>query len=378
MLGLLFASAVEKNAADLKKANNLYEQKKFADAIKIYRRILKRNPKHFAARANLATAYFETENFKAAAPLFAELIRCDTANPWWHNYLSQSCQQTGRLQQALAEAWQAVVLSGGQKEHQLNLAYTIYETADMIGYDTVDSVLQKWHRKYPHNAIVRQCYKSFHQDNKFICSEPEYVESLFDVFAPDFDKVLAELGYCVPQEISRMLAEYFAGKVMAKKWILDLGCGSGLCASAVAENFPQSHFVGMDISAGMLKEAERKNIYTSLIQGNISACGKQIKRRFSVVTAADVFTYFGRLDSLFAEVGKLLFRNGVFAFSISENTTNGKDFFLMPSSRFVHRPEYVENVLRKQGFEVVKNERKILRTEGEKEVAGRIILAVKK
>ena len=50
----------------------------------------------------------------------------------------------------------------------------------------------------------------------------------------------------------------------------------------------------------------------------------------------------------------------------------------MPSSRFVHSLKYIEKTLACCGFSIIKNEEKILRKEGEKDVVGRVVVAQKK
>lgn len=377
MFKFLFKSSKQDIVSQLKRANLLYEQKHFVAAAKLYRQILKADSRHFAARANLATACFEQGDFISSIPLFKEVIKVDSANPWWYNYLSQACQKTGDYKQALTAAWQAVCLGGNGNEHHLNLAYTIYETADAEGREFVDSVLQKWYRRYPKNGIAKQCYKSFYCDDNFVCSEPEYVENLFDVFAPDFDKVLAELGYDSPKNIAHCLGTFLKEKSDKKLKILDLGCGSGLCGKEIRKNIKECRLVGVDISANMLQEAKLKNVYDKLIKSNITDCFKIIKSKFDVVAASDVFTYFGRLNLLFSSIADSLKKGGVFVFTVSLNKQNDKDFFLMPSSRFVHSAEYVEKTLADSGFFIVKNEEKILRKEGEKDVVGRIFLSIK-
>ena len=42
--------------------------------------------------------------------------------------------------------------------------------------------------------------------------------------------------------------------------------------------------------------------------------------------------------------------NGLFAFTVSDNTENNKDYFMVPSGRFVHNINYVEKLLVKDGF----------------------------
>lgn len=378
MFGFLFRLSPVKTAKILQKANSLYEQQKFARAIPLYKKILRSDSTHFAAMANLAVCYFEVEEYALSIPLFCRSAELDSANPWWHNYLSQSYQKTGRFAEALEAAWQAVELSGGAAEHHLNMAYTVYETADEKGRGFVEPYLQKWYKKYKENGIVQQSYKSFFYDKNFRSSNLDYVEKLFDVFAENFDEVLNGLEYHSPSEIAQSLKGIFADKKPEKIRVLDLGCGSGLCGKYIKEQMPETDITGVDISEKMLVEAEAKKVYDKLVKSDLMSCFDNIKNKFDAVVASDVLTYFGSLDSLFACVADSLIKGGVFIFTVSINTTNSKDWFLQPCSRFAHNEKYVGKMIAKNGFEIIKNEEKILRREGDKNVVGRLISAYKK
>ncbi len=362
----------------LKWGNDFYKQKRYDKAIKLYKRILKTDSKHFAARANLATAYFETGDFTASIPYFLSIIQDDFSNPWWHNYLAQSYQKTFVFDLALDEAFLAVELSKGAKEQELNLAYTIYETSDEKGCEFIKPLLKKWYQKYPESGIAKQCYKSFFYDKNFTCSETKYVESLFDVFAPDFETVLHDLNYQSPQDIADILDAHFSAVGNSKKMrILDLGCGSGLCGKYLAAKSFCGDIFGVDLSAQMVHEASKKNIYKQLIKDDIISFLSKENFGFDIIVAADVLTYFGALDSIINLVKKSLNNEGIFAFSISQNSLNQKEFFLTPSSRFVHTLSYVKKVLQNNDFAMLKIEDKVLRTEGGKDIKGYIIMAQK-
>ncbi len=368
----------KKIAAYLQEANQLYEQKKYPQAADIYKKILRLDSNHFAATANLAVCYFELEEHEKAVLYFKQTIEEDSINPWWHNYLSQSYQKIGQYTEALDEAWHAVCLSQGQDEHQLNLAYTIYETATEKGQDLIDSLLLKWYQSYPQSGIVKQSYKSFYPDKNFKGSDIEYIEKLFDVFASDFDAVLADLEYDSPRYIAEKLSSLWSDKMNEKKRILDLGCGSGLCGKFIKEMLPKTQIYGVDISANMLKEAEKKQAYIKLVKSDIAHCFNRTKSMFDAVVSSDVFTYFGALDSLFLNVADSLCSQGLFIFTISKNELNQEPYFLMPSSRFVHCGEYVEDLLKKSGFKLLQKQEKILRKEGDKEVVGWVFVGCKK
>ncbi len=367
---------IDKSAL-LKKANDLYVAGKYDKAIKIYADILSDDAENFASIANTATAYFELKKFDKAIPFFQKALSIDSTNSWWYNYLSQSMQKCGDLSGALENAWQAVLQDENDNAHHLNLAYTIYEIFDEEGLEKIDSYLKKWYKKYPQNPIAEQCFKSYFYDKNFSCSNLKYVEELFDVFASDFDNVLSELEYDSPKIIAQYLQEFLTAKNNDKISILDLGCGSGLCGKYLKKIFKKSRIVGVDISAQMLKTAKAKNVYDELIKGDIINCFDVKKEVFNVVVASDVLTYFGKLDAIFEKVDSVLCKNGVFTFTISENKINNNDYFLMPSSRFVHTQKYVENEIKKRKFKLTKKESKILRKEGDKDVVG-MVYSVKK
>jgi len=361
----------------LQKANQFYSAKKFAKAIKLYQKILKLDSKNFAAKANLATSYFELQKYDLSIPFFQEIISLDSNNPWWYNYLSQAAQKNNDYNLSLDAAWKAVICGQEENEHHLNLAYTIYEIADNLGRETTDSLLKKWYQKFPTNAIAKQCYNSFFYDKNFTRSEPKYVEELFDVFASDFDNILAELQYDSPQLIAQNLYEFYSRKNHQNLQILDVGCGSGLCGQAIKKYIKNCQITGVDISQKMLDKASEKKVYYRLLKEDITDCFSSVKCVFDVIVSSDVFTYFGSLDSLFKNIADSILSNGIFSFTYSLNNENENDFFLMPSSRFVHSPKYVEKLLQKNKFAILKNEEKILRKEGEKDIKGRVVLAIK-
>src|SRR5438067_11527456 len=54
--------------------------------------------------------------------------------------------------------------------------------------------------------------------------------------------------------------------------ILDIGCGTGLFAARVLERFPHTRVYGMDLSAGMLRQAQERDRMAAgrlhLVQGD--------------------------------------------------------------------------------------------------------------
>ncbi len=360
----------------LKTANKFYVQHEYKKAIPLYKKILCDNPLHYGALCNLAAAYFEDGDYKNALPYFLQLQKVDSTNPWWQTYLSQIYQKQKSYRKALNSAWQAVNLSCGSTEHQINLSYAFYEIALIRGKDFVTDMVQKFYDCYPDSSIAQQCYNTFFSPANSLKCNLRYVEKIFDVFAPEFDEILHRLQYDSPSFVARILADFYQRK-KRKLHILDLGCGSGLCAQAIKKIFPRSIIFGVDISAQMLQQADAKKVYFYLSKNNLIDYLKSSIEHFDVIVAADVFTYFGCLDEVINLASHHLKKNGVFIFTVSQNLHNRKKFYLTLSSRFVHNFSYIKKLLKDNGFLNVKLHKKVLRKENGKDIIGGIFLAVK-
>lgn len=395
----------------LQKGNRHYLAGRYEQALKCYRKILRRHPFYLPALCNRANIFFFQKNYAAAladaglmiakfperscgwslrgrtrleqedfAAAEADLQKALALAPedfWNHNYLSQALQKNGHFETALEEAYRAVELSGGEDSQHLNLAFAVYEISMENGREKVLPVLRKWRRNYAGNPIVEQsCSAFFGEENCRRCN-PVYVEKVFDNFAAGFDEILASLEYDSP----RRIAETVRGKMPLSSWqkyrILDLGCGTGLCGKCLDSLFKKRILTGVDLSAPMLEEARRKGVYDRLEKAEIEHYLSGRNDMFDLIVSADVFTYFGMLENVFSGVFSALKKDGFFVFSITRNTENENDFFLHPSGRFAHSRNYLEKTLEKCGFPTPDFVDSVLRREGGKEVRGWVVSARK-
>src|SRR6202163_1593288 len=94
---------------------------------------------------------------------------------------------------------------------------------------------------------------------------PAYVRSLFDQYAPKFESALVDdLGYRGPALLFRavLAARAAVRRPAFFKRAIDLGCGTGLAATAFAKEVDA--FVGFDLSPRMIERARATGIYAQL------------------------------------------------------------------------------------------------------------------
>lgn len=135
-----------------------------------------------------------------------------------------------------------------------------------------------------------------------------YVQALFDQYAPRFEHVLVnDLDYRAPSLIFKAV---IAARVPAKKPALfkraiDLGCGTGLAAVAFAKQV--DHFIGIDLSPGMIKEARATNLYAELeVADMIEGLRGKSDASANLVVAADAFVYLSDLAPVLGRARRVL------------------------------------------------------------------------
>src|SRR6185436_2402871 len=94
--------------------------------------------------------------------------------------------------------------------------------------------------------------------------------------------------------------------------------------------------------------------------------------RFDLAVAADVLNYFGDLQPLFAAARQAMRPGGVIAFTV-ERLDGGK-WKLHPSRRFAHSIEYIRDVMKRTGFDVLSAKEVTLRQEQNADVIGWLVV----
>jgi predicted TPR repeat methyltransferase len=204
-----------------------------------------------------------------------------------------------------------------------------------------------------------------------------YVQALFDQYAPRFEAaLLGDLDYRAPQLLFKAVLSVRAKakKPAFFKRAIDLGCGTGLGAAAFAKEV--DHFIGIDLSPGMIEEARAAGLYAKLevadmvegLQGKPDACA-------NLLLAADAMCYVSDLAPVLAEATRVLAPGGVFAFTLE--THEGDGVVIGEGLRYAHAAGHVRAKVTASGLGVAHLETASPRNEDNEPVQGLVVVAAK-
>ncbi|HEX8915501.1 MAG TPA: methyltransferase, partial [Humisphaera sp.] len=194
------------------------------------------------------------------------------------------------------------------------------------------------------------------------------VASLFDRYADDFDKHLREsLDYRAPElVVAAATAALPAGQGPTLD-VLDLGCGTGLCAPLLRPI--ARSLLGVDLSPAMVAKARGRNLYDRVDVGDLVDVLARHPASFDLLVAADVFVYLGDLAPTFEAAAAALRPGGLLAFTVEAGTG---DRYQMDrrSRRYQHAEPYLRHLAAIFGLGVRSLEPGTLRTDAGRPVAG--------
>ena len=195
----------------------------------------------------------------------------------------------------------------------------------------------------------------------------QYVKNLFDDYAYRFnDALVNNLQYSLPFVLKELILQSNSEKSEYQN-VIDLGCGTGLAGKDLRDI--STNLFGVDISENMLFEAEKLNIYDTLIVGDIVEKLNASQDKFDLLVALDVLIYIGDVKSTFQAVRKCCKLDSLFVFSVEIQDENG--YSLLKSSRYAHSDEYI--MKQSNGlFDLVNSQNVRLRKEGENWIEGKV------
>jgi predicted TPR repeat methyltransferase len=204
-----------------------------------------------------------------------------------------------------------------------------------------------------------------------------YVQTLFDQYAPRFESSLVdELGYRGPALLFKAVLSVRAAarKPALFKRAIDLGCGTGLAASAFAKGV--DHFIGVDLSPRMIERSRATGLYAELeVADMLQGLRARVDASADLILAADAMVYVAELAPVLAEAARVLAPGGLLAFTTE--THGGEGVVIGHGLRYAHGATYVRAAVESAGLKLSLLEDRSARNEDHAPVPGLVAVAAK-
>lgn len=354
-------------------ANIYKETERVAQAQNLYARVLAIAPDHVQALVNMAVVLRETKHTDEALKFVQRALLIQPQHSVVQHTLGNIYADLKQLDQAELAFRRALSLEPHHQVTTIRLAQVLHKSdrqAEAI------ELLQDLLVKKPKDAVAQHLLASYsHQDIPPRASD-SYIKQTFDSYSAYFDQALAQLQYQVPELICEQLiasAQQFATPLD----ILDIGCGTGLCALYL-QQLTRS-LVGVDLSGKMLAKAAQRQLYDELHQAELSDYMQHCARQFHYVICADTLVYFGDLQQVFADVFNVLQPTGFFIFSVEQHRSSEATsaYLLQENGRYCHQQRYLSAALQAAGFSIKLMQDIVPRLEGGQHVDGALVVAQK-
>lgn len=333
-------------------ANILAQNKNQTKAENLYRQAIDIAPKNFDAHLNLANLLFNQNRKSEALDEYRNAVIINPQSSVLKRNLAMLLREEGEYQESLGLLFDTLNQDDSDRT-SINIAETL-TLLSQKDKETALKIAENWLHSMPDNIFAKHTLSALKgekiEDNKV------YTEHLFDTFADNYNEVLRRINYSAPLRIAELIRNI-------KGTVIDLGCGSGLVGLACRDF--QQEFIGVDISAKMLAEAQKTGRYREIIKSDILEYLKT-KPKADLLVAADVLCYLADLKEFF-----ILAKGYKLCFSV-EALENSENFALLPSGRCAHNKRYIKRLLAENGFENIKYYEETIRYENGLPIKGYI------
>jgi predicted TPR repeat methyltransferase len=178
------------------------------------------------------------------------------------------------------------------------------------------------------------------------------------------------ISYRTP-EILHDRVNQFVTPAEASLDVIDLGCGTGLCAPLFRGMARTLH--GVDLSPRMIEKARERALYDSLEVNDVASSLASSVAKWDLVISSDVFVYVGDLRQIFMACTAALRPGGMFAFSV-EAGDDVDAFVLRSTGRYAHASIYIRELAAQLSFREIECQSAVLRKDNGQDINGYVFL----
>jgi len=359
-------------------ADVLFNEHKFEEASEYYNKAILLEQTNVSILKKLCLSLLKCKKFKNALDAANAGLRVEPNEIDFLNFITEAKIELKELDNAESAANTALLTSPNdvnalinmgnviQKRHQYKEAITWYKKALEIDTDNASiyhnlgvsyfkldekdqsaNEFRKALELNPNLSVSKHMLAVALGENE-ARADNDYVTDLFDEYAHRYDEHQKDLKYRVPEHVNNAVQQlYSENKLIEKVSVLDLGCGTGLCAPHLKDI--SSSLIGVDLSPDMVDIADKLGLYSELVVGDMSECMNDRPNAFGLAVAGDVFVYIGDLDQEFKAARIALKEGAFFVFTVQVNDA-ADEYELTDTGRYNHADNYIKTLIDSYGF----------------------------
>lgn len=314
-----------------------------------YERAIAFRPDSADAINNLGTTLKARGQLDEAVAMFERALSLNPEHVPTLNNLGNVLVRVGKQNLALDHFRKALMLApyDGRAYYRLGYALSLENRlADAA------EIYRRWMELEPDKPEPRHLLAACTGQDVPERASKEFVERLFDRFAPSFDAVLDTLEYRAPALVAEAVQETLQSNVGSTLDVLDAGCGTGLAGPHLRSY--ARRLVGLDLSKHMLGQAQGRNCYDELVHSDLMEHLTEHEAAYDLIAAVDTLCYFGDLRAVVLGCARALRTGGhlVFTVEMSEPAAAPSGYRLHPHGRYSHSEAYLRGVLTEAGLNV--------------------------
>jgi predicted TPR repeat methyltransferase len=345
-----------------------------------YRTAISLNPEDHNAHSNLCVVLKALGRHEEAVTSGQHAVELAPGLAFTWLNLANALRNAGREQQALAAYEKTVELEPGFSEaldKYNHLRELLQQRGEISPSSVEDQIIayRKLLEQNPRHPIARHMLAALQGDAAPDRAADDYVATLFDGMADEFDQHLAALGCRVPELVQSRLEILLPGPGGTMD-VLDAGCGTGLLGEYL--NSVSRALTGVDLSRGMLGKAAETGHYDKLVKAELTGFLHGVDSEYDLVVCAETLCYFGGLEEILDAIVNSLKPGGLLVFTTELTPEGGADeegFVLHSHGRYSHSEAYVSQLLSALELDDIQVETQQLRMEFGQPVRGCIVSA---